>query len=310
MFTINILHRLLLMGFIEKSKDSGTIYDDTEFKELSQFLKTLLEVFSLILDELKKELGTMTEEVLDRAKGSLREDYGRIFHGISSDGDISTDTNLVLKNIAINYPNPSDRLVFIDGFHELMSNTLQEMKQILGIPLTKHVVKEVRKIRREVLKFCADSPAKKLDRLDCRLIQLLQKDGRLPNNAIAQELGISEFTVRRRLKRLLDSRIIKIVAVANPMDLGFEIAGNLKIRIDLKQADDVLEELKKLDALIWVALTTGGTDIDVDFVVRSLKEFHELVFKKISKIDGVLSTEASLMVDLVKDEHDWGTAWD
>jgi Lrp/AsnC family transcriptional regulator for asnA, asnC and gidA len=151
---------------------------------------------------------------------------------------------------------------------------------------------------------------KKLDRVDCLLIRLLQKDGRMPNNAIAQELGISEFTVRRRLKRLLDSGIIKIVAVANPMDLGFEIAGNLKIRIDLKKADDVLEKLKKLDALIWVALTTGGTDIDVDFVVRSLKEFQELVFKKISKIDGVLSTEASLMVDLVKDEHDWGTAWD
>jgi Lrp/AsnC family transcriptional regulator for asnA, asnC and gidA len=151
---------------------------------------------------------------------------------------------------------------------------------------------------------------KKLDRVDCALIRLLQKDGRMPNNAIAQELGISEFTVRRRLKRLLDSGIIKIVAVANPMNLGFEIAGNLKIRIDLKKADDVLEKLKKLDALIWVALTTGGTDIDVDFVVRSLKEFQELVFKKISKIDGVLSTEASLMVDLVKDEHDWGTAWD
>jgi Lrp/AsnC family transcriptional regulator for asnA, asnC and gidA len=154
------------------------------------------------------------------------------------------------------------------------------------------------------------SQGKRLDRVDCRLIQLLQKDGRMPSNAIAQELGISEFTVRRRLKRLLDSGIIKIVAVANPMDLGFEIAGNLKIRIDLKKADEVLEKLKKLDALIWVALTTGGTDIDVDFVVRSLKEFQELVFKKISKIDGVLSTEASLMVDLVKDEHAWGTAWD
>ena len=151
---------------------------------------------------------------------------------------------------------------------------------------------------------------RKLDRVDCQLIRLLQKDGRMPNNAIAQELGISEFTVRRRLKRILDNGIIKIVAVANPMDLGFEIAGNLKIRIDLKKADEVLDKLKKLDALIWVALTTGGTDIDVDFVVRSLKEFQELVFKKISKIDGVLSTEASLMVDLVKDEHDWGTAWD
>jgi Lrp/AsnC family transcriptional regulator for asnA, asnC and gidA len=100
------------------------------------------------------------------------------------------------------------------------------------------------------------------------------------------------------------------VAVANPIDLGFEIVGNLKIKIDLKKADTVLKKLKKIDSLIWVALTTGGTDIDVDFVARSLKEFHALIFKKISKIDGVISTETSLMVDLVKDEYAWGTAWD
>ena len=151
---------------------------------------------------------------------------------------------------------------------------------------------------------------RKLDKVDCQMIHLLQKDGRMPNNAIAQELGISEFTVRRRLKRLLDNDVIKIVAVANPIDLGFEIAGNLKIKIDLKKAESVLENLKAIDSLIWVALTTGGTDIDVDFVARSLNEFHELIFKKISKIDGVISTETSLMVDLVKDEYAWGTAWD
>ena len=151
---------------------------------------------------------------------------------------------------------------------------------------------------------------KQLDRLDCKMIRLLQTDGRMPNNAIAQELGISEFTVRRRLKRLLDNEIIRIVAVANPIDLGFEIAGNLKFRIDLKKTDHVMEQLKKIDSLIWVALTSGGTDVDVDFVARSLKEFQELIFKRISKIDGVLSTETSLMVDLVKDTYDWGTAWD
>ena len=150
----------------------------------------------------------------------------------------------------------------------------------------------------------------KLDKLDCRLIRLLQKDGRMSNIAIAQQLGISEYTVRNRMKRLLDEETIKIVAVANPIDLGFEIAGNLKIKIDLKKTDQVLENLKKINSLIWVALTTGGTDIDVDFIARSLKEFQDLIFKKISQIDGVLSTETSLMVDLVKDTYDWGTAWD
>jgi len=150
----------------------------------------------------------------------------------------------------------------------------------------------------------------KLDKLDCRMIRLLQIDGRVSNIGLAQKLGISEYTVRNRLKRLLGNKTIRIVAVANPIDLGFEIAGNLKIKIELQKADQVLENLKKIDELIWVALTTGGTDIDANFIARSLKEFQDLIFKKISGIDGVLSTETSLMVDLVKDKYDWGTAWD
>ena len=112
------------------------------------------------------------------------------------------------------------------------------------------------------------------------------------------------------MKRLIDGGIIRIVAVANPIDLGFEIAGNLKIHIDLKKTERVLENLKKIDSLIYVALTTGGTDVDADFIVRSLKEFHDLIFNQISKIDGIRSTETSLLVDLVKDKSDWGTAWD
>jgi len=153
-------------------------------------------------------------------------------------------------------------------------------------------------------------PKSQPDSLDCKMIRLLQKDGRISNTAMAQTLGISEYTVRTHLKKILDSGIIRVVAVGNPIDLGFEIAGNLKIRIDLKKADSVLTELKQIDALIWVALTTGGSDIDVEFVARSLKEFHALIFDQISRIDGVVSTETSLMVDLVKDTYDWGTAWD
>ncbi len=170
----------------------------------------------------------------------------------------------------------------------------------------------VRKIEKDINSSnnSTASATKKLDRLDCKLIRVLQTDGRMPNNAIAQELGISEYTVRRRLKRLLDDGIIRIVAVAKPIDLGFEIAGNLKIHIDLKKTERVLENLKKIDSLIYVALTTGGTDVEADFIVRSLKEFNDLIFQQISKIDGVLSTDTSLLVDIVKDKYEWGTGWD
>jgi Lrp/AsnC family transcriptional regulator for asnA, asnC and gidA len=148
------------------------------------------------------------------------------------------------------------------------------------------------------------------DPLDCKMIRLLQKDGRISNTAMARELGISEYTVRTRLKRILESGIIHIVARANPIDLGFTFSGNLKIRIDLKMTQHVLDKLAEIDELVWIALTTGGTDIDVDFAVRSMTELQDLIFNKISKIDGVLSTETSLMVDLIKDKNDYGTAWD
>ncbi len=148
------------------------------------------------------------------------------------------------------------------------------------------------------------------DPLDCKMIRLLQKDGRMSNTAMAQALGISEYTVRTRLKKILDSGIINIVARANPIDLGFALSGNLKIRIDLKKTKHVLAELSKIDELVWIALTTGSTDLDVDFAVRSMSELQSLIFDKISNIEGVLSTETSLMVDLVKDKNDYGTAWD
>ena len=149
-----------------------------------------------------------------------------------------------------------------------------------------------------------------LDKTDCGMINLLQRDGRMPIVSLAKKLNISETTARSRLKHLIDSRLINIVAVSNPIELGFEIIGSLKLSIDLKKKDQIMEELKKIEALNYIALTTGGTDIDVEFVARSLVGFKTLIFEKISQIDGVNSSETSLIVEIVKDTWDYGTAWD
>ena len=149
-----------------------------------------------------------------------------------------------------------------------------------------------------------------LDKVDCGLINLLQKDGRMPIVNLAKKLNISETTARSRLKRLLESRIINIVAHSNPIELGFEIIGSLKLSVDLRKKDKIMDELKKIDSLNYIALTTGAADIDVEFVARSLIEFKTLIFEKICHIDGVNSTETSLIVEIVKDTWDHGTAWD
>ena len=155
-----------------------------------------------------------------------------------------------------------------------------------------------------------ESEIRKLDHVDRLLIGLLQKDGRMPTVMRAKTLGISETTARSRLKRLIREEIISVVAVSNPIRLGFEIIGNIKLSIDLKKKDTILQSLKQIEALNYVALTTGGNDIDIEFIAGSLTEFKTLIFEKISQIDGVNSVETSLIVEIIKDKWDYGTAWD
>jgi Lrp/AsnC family transcriptional regulator for asnA, asnC and gidA len=147
-----------------------------------------------------------------------------------------------------------------------------------------------------------------LDQLDCKMIELLQKDGRISNTEIAKKIGMSEATVRTRLNRLIQEEFIQIVAVSNPIKLGFKIVGNIRIHIEIKKMDRIIIELKKLKPLWFVVQTTGGTGIDTEFVAKSLDELNELIFEKINKIDGVLKTDTSLFLNYIKRQYDWGTA--
>jgi len=147
-----------------------------------------------------------------------------------------------------------------------------------------------------------------ISRTDCRIIRLLQNDGRISNTMIAEKLGISEGTVRTRLKRLIEDKVIQIVAVSNPLKLGFEIVGLINIQIDIKKADNVIKELKKLKELWYIVVTTGSSDISVEFNLKSLDELHVLLFEKINKINGIIRTDTALIMQFIKRQYEWGTA--
>ena len=149
-----------------------------------------------------------------------------------------------------------------------------------------------------------------IDSVDCDIIQLLQKDGRITNIKIAQKLKVSEATVRTRMKRLIDDEIIQIVAVSNPIKLGFRVTGSIKIRVDIKKMSLVIRELKKIEALWFIVQMTSGTGIYTEFVVRSMAELNELIMQKINPIDGVRDTETNLIMKFIKRRYDWGTALD
>ncbi len=149
-----------------------------------------------------------------------------------------------------------------------------------------------------------------LDQTDYKIIELLQKDGRMPNTVIAKEVGISEATVRSRLARLIREEYIQIVAVSNPHKLGFEIAGVLRINADVKKMDHVSAELSKIEQIWYIVHTTGGSDIYAEFNAHSIEDLNTLISQKIYKIDGVVTSETSLILKYVKRRYDWETAVD
>ena len=150
----------------------------------------------------------------------------------------------------------------------------------------------------------------KIDQTDCKIIELLQKDGRMPNTMIAKKLGISEATVRSRLNRLTKEEYIQIVAVSNPLKLGFEVVGMLRIDVDIKKIDAVSKELSKIDQIWYIVHATGSAYIYAEFNAKSIDDLNEVIANKINKIDGLLKTETSLVLKFVKRRYDWKTAID
>lgn len=149
-----------------------------------------------------------------------------------------------------------------------------------------------------------------IDGIDCEIIRLLQKDGRIANTEIAKKVGISEATVRSRLDRLVKENYIQIVAVSNPMKLGFKIVGNIRIYVEIKKMDQIIKKLQRLKPLWFIVQSTGGTGIDTEFVVRDMDELNDLIFENINRIEGVIRTETSLFLKYIKRQYDWGTALD
>ncbi|MFH0975991.1 MAG: Lrp/AsnC family transcriptional regulator [Spirochaetota bacterium] len=149
-----------------------------------------------------------------------------------------------------------------------------------------------------------------LDDMDAKIIAVLQSDGRISNTDIAKLLDVSEATVRGRIKRLIDDEIIQIVAVSNPLKLGFEITGDLYITVDMKKMDKVIGALREYKELWYIVATTGRSNLNAEFVVKNLDELNDLVYNRLSHIDGIEQIETSIIMKYVKRKYDFGTSLD
>ena len=130
-----------------------------------------------------------------------------------------------------------------------------------------------------------------MDALDTKIIDILQGDGRASNAGMARLVGVSEGTVRRRLKRLVEQEFIEIVALPDPVKLGYESQAIVGVQVDPDKIDQVANDLAALDEISWVSITTGSFDVFAWATLRSSEELGLFLRTKVGVISGVRRTE-------------------
>lgn len=144
-----------------------------------------------------------------------------------------------------------------------------------------------------------------LDELDKRILAHMQEDGRITFVNLASNLGVSEGTIRKRVKRLEERGIMQTMGVTDPMKMGLDTVAFVWLKIDRRYMESLIEELQAITAVRYLVVTTGEHDLVAMVVVPSRQELVELLNKKLAQIEGIVSTETSIVLQIHKQIHDW-----
>ena len=145
-----------------------------------------------------------------------------------------------------------------------------------------------------------------LDEMSKAIIERLQHDGRRSYAAIGKSVGLSEAAVRQRVQRLVDLGVMQIVAVTDPMQLGFSRQAMIGVHCQ-GDATKVAEKIAEIDAVAYVVLTAGTFDAIAEVVCEDDAELLDLLNTEIRMVPGVISTETLVYLKLVKQQYNWGT---
>ena len=145
-----------------------------------------------------------------------------------------------------------------------------------------------------------------LDDVSKAIIEQLQEDGRRAYAAIGKAVGLSEAAVRQRVQKLLDQGVMQIVAVTDPLTVGFRRQAMVGITVE-GDIDPIAEALAALDEVEYVVITAGSFDLLVEIVCEDDDHLLEMINKRIRALPGVRSTESFVYLKLRKQTYTWGT---
>lgn len=145
-----------------------------------------------------------------------------------------------------------------------------------------------------------------MDRIERQIILLLQQNGRMSYVEMAERIGVTEGTIRRKVNRLLEADIIKVAAVADPHAIGFDSPAIITIKAESDKVPHVAEQLALLPSVRFVALTTGSYDIIVEGYWANNQELAKFLTVELAKVKGIREYSTSLVLKILKQTYDWG----
>jgi len=148
--------------------------------------------------------------------------------------------------------------------------------------------------------------ASQLDEISKQIIEQLQLDGRRSYAEIGKAVGLSEAAVRQRVQKLTESGTMQIVAVTDPLRLGFARQAMVGVKCT-GDVTAVAEALSQLAAVDYVVLTAGSFDLLVEVVCENDDQLIALLNQRIRTLPGVVSAETFVYLKLHKQFYNWGT---
>ena len=143
------------------------------------------------------------------------------------------------------------------------------------------------------------------DDISKQIIEQLQQDGRRSYAAIGKAIGLSEAAVRQRVQRLQDSGVMQIVAVTDPLTLGFHRQAMVAIKTD-GDLEKVADQLAEMDEIDYVVISAGSFDVLAEVVCEDDDHLLEIL-SRVRAVPYVTSTETFVYLKLRKQTYSWGT---
>src|SRR5512135_2869281 len=135
-------------------------------------------------------------------------------------------------------------------------------------------------------------PVQNLDETDLRIIEALRKDGRVAFAQIAEQLNVSPGMIRLRYNRLVEQGYLKVVAITNPLRMGYRTMAMIGIRVDGSKLLEVAEKIARLEEVIYLIISSGRFDIFAEVVCRDHEDLLRFISEKLATVDGVRESES------------------